>query len=105
MRAPLLSAVLIARDEAEFLGGCLESLSGIVDEVVVVDTGSVDETPDIARRFGAVVVHHPWREDFAEARNVSLDRATGRWILYIDADERLVDARPGGGGEAARRRR
>ncbi|HUI04125.1 MAG TPA: glycosyltransferase family 2 protein [Acidimicrobiales bacterium] len=91
-RAPLLSAVLITRDEGRFLGGCLESLSGIADEVVVVDTGSVDDTPDIARRFGARLVHHPWREDFAEARNVSLERATGRWILYVDADERLVDA-------------
>jgi tetratricopeptide (TPR) repeat protein len=83
---------LIARDEAEFLGGCLESLAGIVDEVVVVDTGSVDETPEIARRFGAHLVHHPWQDDFAEARNVSLDRARGAWILYIDADERLVGA-------------
>jgi tetratricopeptide (TPR) repeat protein len=60
--------------------------------VVVVDTGSVDETPEIARRFGANLVHHPWQDDFAEARNVSLDRARGAWILYIDADERLVGA-------------
>jgi tetratricopeptide (TPR) repeat protein len=58
--------------------------------VVVVDTGSVDETPEIARRFGADLVHHPWSDDFAEARNVSLERARGEWILYIDADERLV---------------
>jgi len=90
--SPLLSAVLIARDEAKFLSGCLQSLSGIVDEVVVVDTGSVDETPEIALRFGANLIHHPWRDDFAEARNVSLDRAHGAWILYIDADERLVGA-------------
>jgi tetratricopeptide (TPR) repeat protein len=60
---------------------------------VVVDTGSVDETPEIARQFGVEVIHHPWREDFSEARNVSLDQARGEWILYIDADERLVDAR------------
>jgi len=91
-RAPLVSAVLIARDEGRFLGGCLESLAGIVDEVVVVDTGSVDDTPAIARRFGARLVHHPWRDDFAVVRNVSLEVATGQWILYIDADERLVDA-------------
>lgn len=89
--SPLLSAVLIVRDEARFLGGCLESLHGVVDEVVVVDTGSVDATVEIARRHGAKVVHHPWRDDFAEARNVSLDAASGAWILYIDADERLVE--------------
>jgi tetratricopeptide (TPR) repeat protein len=88
---PLLSAALIVRDESAFLPGCLESLSGIVDEIVVVDTGSVDGTPEIARRFGATIVHHPWRNDFSEARNVSLDLAGGEWILYIDADERLVD--------------
>ena len=57
----------------------------------MVDTGSVDGTPDIAHRYGAQVVHHVWRDDFAEARNVSLDRAHGEWILYIDADERLVE--------------
>ncbi len=58
----------------------------------MVDTGSRDDTPEIARRFGANLVHHPWRDDFSEARNVSLDRARGAWILYIDADERLVGA-------------
>ncbi|MHB1987107.1 MAG: glycosyltransferase [Acidimicrobiales bacterium] len=87
----MLSAALIVRDESEFLAGCLQSVAGIVDEVVVVDTGSVDETPDIARRFGARLAYHQWRDDFSEARNVSLELARGEWILYIDADERLVD--------------
>lgn len=59
--------------------------------MIVVDTGSRDETPEIARSFGATVVHHPWQDNFAEARNVSLDLARAQWILYIDADERLVD--------------
>ncbi len=90
--APLLTAAMIVRDEEAFLADCLASLRGVVDEVVVVDTGSVDATPDIARRAGARVVHHPWRGDFAEARNVSLEHATGRWVLYIDADEQLVGA-------------
>jgi len=56
-----------------------------------VDTGSTDETPAIAQRFGARLANHRWRDDFAEARNVSLGLARGEWILYIDADERLVD--------------
>jgi hypothetical protein len=88
---PLLSAALIVRDEEAVLGACLGSLRGLVDEIVVVDTGSTDRSPSIAVDHGARVVHHRWTDDFAEARNVSLDHATGRWVLYIDADERIVD--------------
>jgi glycosyltransferase involved in cell wall biosynthesis len=85
----LLSATLIVRDESRVLDGCLSSIREVVDEIVVVDTGSVDDSPLIAARYGARVIHHRWREDFAEARNVALDAARGDWILYIDADERL----------------
>ena len=88
----LVSAVLIVRDEEAVLEDCLRSLVDVVDEIVVVDTGSTDSTPEIARRYGAQLSHHEWRDNFAEARNVSLDRATGEWLLYIDADERLVGA-------------
>jgi hypothetical protein len=87
----LVSAVLIVRDEEAVLEDCLRSLAGVVDEIVVVDTGSKDSSPEIARRHGARVSHHEWHDNFAEARNVSLDRATGKWLLYIDADERVVD--------------
>ena len=80
---------MIVRDEERFLPGCLDSLAGIVDEIVVVDTGSTDTSVGIAEARGAFVFHHVWAEDFAAARNVALDRATGEWILYIDADERL----------------
>lgn len=89
---PLLTAALIARDEAEFLPGCLASLAGVVDEIVLVDTGSRDETPEIARSFGARLAHREWTDDFSEARNASLEMANGEWILYVDADERLVGA-------------
>jgi tetratricopeptide (TPR) repeat protein len=65
------------------------SLSGHVDEIVLVDTGSSDETVAIASRFGCRVQHLPWRDDFSEARNHGLGHATADWILYIDADERL----------------
>ena len=88
----LLSAALIVRDEAEHLGGCLDSLDGLVDEIVVVDTGSTDGSPGIAASAGAQVTHLPWRGDFSAARNAAIDRCRGRWILYIDADERV---RPG----------
>jgi len=67
---------------------CLASIRELVDEIVVVDTGSVDESPRIAAEFGARVFDAEWRNDFAAARNAALDRARGRFILYIDADER-----------------
>ena len=85
---PLLSAAMIVRDE-EAPGACLASLQGIVDEVIVVDTGSSDQSMTIARSFGARVYREPWAGDFSRARNAALDRVHGEWVLYIDADERL----------------
>lgn len=83
---------MIVRNEEKFLGGCLESISGIVDEIVVVDTGSEDRTREIALQHGARVFDFPWNGDFAAARNDALNRCRGEWILYIDADERLGPA-------------
>lgn len=80
---------MIARDEAELLAECLKSVQGVVDEIVLVDTGSTDATPQIAKRFGAKVIHAEWQNDFAAARNLALEHATGDWILVLDADERL----------------
>jgi len=85
----LLSAAIIVRDEAEHLNACLASLDGLVDEIVVVDTGSTDDSVEVARRHGAVLGDEPWQADFSTPRNRSLDLATGEWILYIDADERV----------------
>jgi tetratricopeptide (TPR) repeat protein len=89
--APLLSATLIVRNEERFLEGCLRSLAGRVDEMVVVDTGSADRSREIARDSGARVVEHRWTDDFAAARNAAIDAARGAWVLYIDADERVVE--------------
>lgn len=80
---------MIARDEQAMLPGCLESVRGEVDEIILVDTGSGDQTPDLARALGAVVESFPWTDDFAAARNHSLRYATGDWILVLDCDERL----------------
>jgi tetratricopeptide (TPR) repeat protein len=91
MSRPLLSTALIVRDEERYLADCLRSLRGLADEVVVVDTGSRDRTPEIARESSARLYDVPWCNDFAAARNAALDRCHGEWILYIDADER---ARP-----------
>lgn len=81
---------MIARNEAEFLEGCLQSVQGVVDEIVLVDTGSTDATPQIAERYGAKVIQTEWQNDFAAARNIALQHATGDWILVLDADERLT---------------
>lgn len=90
MSGILISASMIVKNEEKFLEGCLESLRGVVDEVVVVDTGSTDRTKEIAHSYGARVFDFPWNGSFADARNESLARSRGRWILYIDADERFV---------------
>jgi tetratricopeptide (TPR) repeat protein len=87
---PLLSACLIVKDEEAMLPDCLASLAGVVDEIVVHDTGSTDATVAIARAAGATVVEGRWSDDFAAARNVALDACRGRWVLHIDADERLT---------------
>ncbi|HXJ83493.1 MAG TPA: glycosyltransferase [Candidatus Methylomirabilis sp.] len=84
---PSLSATLIVRDEAAVLPRCLTSIRDLVDEIVVVDTGSTDDSPRIAADFGARVVASRWQNDFAVARNTALAHARGTWILYIDADE------------------
>lgn len=86
-----LSLCMIMRDEEEHLARCLASVQGVVDEIVIVDTGSVDRSVQIAESFGAHVLHEEWRGDFATPRNTSIDAATGDWILVLDADEELVD--------------
>ncbi len=89
---PLLSVSMIVKNEEKFLPGCLESIRSIADEIVIADTGSSDSTIAIAQSYGAVVVQTSWEGDFARARNFSLERCTGQWVLYVDADERLDPA-------------
>jgi tetratricopeptide (TPR) repeat protein len=85
---------MIARDEASLLPGLLQSVRGVVDRIVLVDTGSTDETALIAKKAGAIVLHHRWQGSFAEARNAALAQVQAGWILVMDADERLA---PGAG--------
>lgn len=84
-----ISAVLIVKNEAPRLSGCLEALRDTVDEIIVVDTGSSDNTRDVARQFTSHVHSVPWTNDFAAARNQAIALASGDWILSIDADEIL----------------
>src|SRR5579871_4985700 len=83
------TAALIVRDEAEVIADCLSSLVGRVDEIVLVDTGSRDQTLEIASRFPVQLHRFTWCNDISAARNFALRQATSDWILYIDADERL----------------
>ena len=86
----MISLCMIVRDEAATLARALESAQGAVGEIVVVDTGSVDDTVAIAQSYGAKVFHFDWANDFAAARNESLRQATGDWVLVLDADEVLL---------------
>ena len=86
---PTLSLCMIVKNEEKFLPGCLESVKGYLDEIIIVDTGSTDNTVEIAKRFGAKVYHHAWENSFSKARNYSLDYATCDWIFILDADEEL----------------
>ena len=83
----LISACYIVRNEEKNLSQSLEAINGQVDEIIVVDTGSTDETISIAKSFGAKVVKIKWQDDFAAARNIALAQAAGDWILFLDADE------------------
>ena len=88
---PLLSLCMIVRNESAVLARCLDSVRGLADEMVVVDTGSTDGTQEIVRGHGARLIQAEWRDDFSWARNLALEAARGRWILVLDADEYLLE--------------
>jgi GT2 family glycosyltransferase/tetratricopeptide (TPR) repeat protein len=87
-----VSLCLIVKNEEANLPACLESAAGLCDEIIVVDTGSTDRTREIALEHGARVFDFPWCDSFAAARNECLCHATGEWIFWLDADDRLDEA-------------
>jgi glycosyltransferase involved in cell wall biosynthesis len=89
LKKSTISLCMIVRDEELFLRDCLESVKDVVDQIVIVDTGSTDLTVDIATEYGAEIYHFPWCGNFSVARNESLKYATCDWIMWMDADERL----------------
>jgi glycosyltransferase involved in cell wall biosynthesis len=93
-----LSLCMIVKDEEEMLPRCLAAVRDAVDELVIVDTGSSDRTREIALEYGAKLIDFDWTGSFSDARNVSFDAATGDWLMFLDADEVLVE----GDGERLR---
>src|SRR5438552_1743970 len=83
---------MIVKNEEANLPACLESVRGLFDEIIIVDTGSTDRTKEIAAAFGAKVFEFTWVDSFAAARNECLRHATGNWIFWMDADDRLDEA-------------
>lgn len=86
-----LSLCVITKNEEKFLDQCLDSVKSIVDEIIVVDSFSTDKTKEIAYNYGAKVFDFEWVNDFSKARNFSLEKATGNWILILDADETIAE--------------
>src|SRR3989338_5592832 len=82
-----ISLCMITKNEEKYLEQCLNSVKDLVDETIIVDTGSTDKTKEIAKRFNAKVYDFKWADDFSAARNESLKHATKDWILILDADE------------------
>lgn len=86
---PTLSLCMIVKNEEKHLAKCLTSVKDVVDEIVIVDTGSTDKTLEIAKPFNSKIFHFGWINDFSAARNFALTKCTCDWILYLDADEEL----------------
>ena len=89
---PALSCCIIAKNEAHRIPHLLRNISAISDQIVVVDTGSTDNTTKVAEEMGAEVTLFPWTDSFSDARNKSLECASHPWIFYIDADDYLPES-------------
>jgi glycosyltransferase involved in cell wall biosynthesis len=92
VKLPTVSLVMIVKNEEAWLGPCLDSVKDVVDEIVIVDTGSTDKTKEIAESYGAKVHDFKWIDDFSAARNFAFTKATKDFILWLDADDRLDGA-------------
>ena len=84
---PTISLCMITKNEENFLEQCLNSVKDIADEIIIVDTGSIDKTIRIAKKYNAKIFNFKWVDDFSAARNESIKHATKEWILMLDADE------------------
>ena len=86
---PDITLCMIVRNEEDVLSSCLASAAPLVEEIVVVDTGSSDRTKEIAKQYTEQVIDFKWHDDFAQARNFALKQASREWVLWLDADEEI----------------
>jgi glycosyltransferase involved in cell wall biosynthesis len=86
-----ITLCMIVKNEGDFIEKCLTSIKTYVKEIVIVDTGSTDNTIEISKSFGARVFHFDWKDDFAAARNFALSKSTSDWNLILDADEQVIN--------------
>ena len=84
---PLISLCIIARNEESVLGRCLDSVADLVDEIILVDTGSTDRTKAAAAEYAAKIYDFPWCDDFSAARNFAVSQAVGDYWMWLDADD------------------
>ena len=93
---PTISLCMIVKNEEKYIARCLDSVAGLVDEIVIVDTGSSDRTVEIASRYTPRVYSYPWRDDFSDARNHAFSKATMDYCMWMDADDVLEEAERAG---------
>ena len=86
---PTISLCMITKNASKNLAGCLDSVKGLVDEILITDTGSTDNTKEIASKYTKKISIFKWNDSFADARNWSIKDAQGDWILFLDDDERI----------------
>ena len=86
-----LTIVILTKNEALNIVECVENAKQVTDDVLVIDSGSMDDTVQLAKTAGARVVYRAWDDDFAAQRNFAIENSDAEWILYLDADERLND--------------
>ncbi|MEH7225056.1 glycosyltransferase [Bacillus sp. JJ1566] len=86
-----ISLCMIVKNEEKVIARCLESVIGLVNEIIVVDTGSMDETKNIAQQFGAKIYDFKWNNNFSNARNYALEQSTSSWNIVLDADEYIIN--------------
>ena len=84
-----LTIVILTKNEALNIVECVENAKQVADDVLVIDSGSTDDTVQLAKTAGARVVYRAWDDDFAAQRNFAIENSDAEWILYLDADERL----------------